>query len=97
MQNLTLHAFLILSVSVLLSAVLTYAVRAYATRRGFVAAPKSDRWHDRPTAMLGGVAIYATTVIGYFLFVPYSRETLILLAGGTILFFAGLVDDIFIS
>ncbi|MCC6452534.1 MAG: hypothetical protein IT171_06550 [Acidobacteria bacterium] len=95
MQNLTLHAFLILSVSVLLSAVLTYAVRAYATRRGFVAAPKSDRWHAHPTAMLGGVAIYATTVIGYLLFVPFTRESVILLAGGTILFFVGLVDDIF--
>ena len=95
MQTLTLQAFLILSVSVVMSAVLTYAVRSYATRRGFVAAPKSDRWHARPTAMLGGVAIYATTVIGYLLFVPFTRGSLILLAGGTILFAVGLVDDIF--
>ncbi len=95
MQNLTLEAFLILSVSIVMSAVLTYAVRAYATRRGFVAAPKSDRWHARPTAMLGGVAIYATTIIGYFLFVPFTRESAILLAGGTVLFAVGLVDDIF--
>ncbi|MEZ5423757.1 MAG: MraY family glycosyltransferase [Pyrinomonadaceae bacterium] len=95
MQNLTLEAFLILSVSIVMSAVLTYAVRTYATRRGFVAAPKSDRWHARPTAMLGGVAIYATTIIGYFLFVPFTRESAILLAGGTVLFAVGLVDDIF--
>ncbi|KXK07302.1 MAG: hypothetical protein UZ17_ACD001000113 [Acidobacteria bacterium OLB17] len=73
MQNLTLKAFLAFSVSIILGAVFTYIVRAYATRRGFVAAPKTDRWHSRPTAMLGGVAIYATTIVGYLLFVPYTR------------------------
>jgi UDP-GlcNAc:undecaprenyl-phosphate GlcNAc-1-phosphate transferase len=39
------------------SVVLTPIVRAAARRIGAVARPKADRWHTKPTAMLGGVAI----------------------------------------
>jgi len=38
--------------------VLTPVVRALARRRGVVARPKSDRWHKKPTALLGGGAIF---------------------------------------
>jgi len=33
--------------------------RAASHRVGLVAAPRKDRWHQKPTALLGGVAIYA--------------------------------------
>ena len=36
---------------------------ALARRIGMVAAPKKDRWHTQPTAMLGGVAIFAAVMI----------------------------------
>lgn len=75
-------------------ALLTAAVRAYARRRGFVAAPKADRWHQRPTAMLGGVAIFATTVAGYLLFVPMTTDSVVLLCGSALMFLIGLVDDL---
>jgi UDP-GlcNAc:undecaprenyl-phosphate GlcNAc-1-phosphate transferase len=42
---------------------LTPLVRAFARRYGFVAVPKTDRWHKKPTAMLGGVAIWLSFVI----------------------------------
>ncbi|HEX6252378.1 MAG TPA: hypothetical protein VFZ56_13225 [Gemmatimonadaceae bacterium] len=46
--------------------VLTPVVRRVARATGMVAAPSADRWHDRPTALLGGVAIYGGFVIGGF-------------------------------
>ncbi len=58
----------------ILSVLLTLAVRSVAMRKGFVAAPKSDRWHKKPTAMLGGIAIFLATAIVYFVFVPDSRD-----------------------
>lgn len=77
-----------------LGIIMTIAVRRFATDRGFVAKPKSDRWHKRPTAMLGGLAIYLATVVGYLLFVPLEPRSLVLLGGSSVLFFVGLVDDI---
>jgi UDP-N-acetylmuramyl pentapeptide phosphotransferase/UDP-N-acetylglucosamine-1-phosphate transferase len=39
------------------SLVLTPICRRAAYHFGYVAAPKDDRWHKRPTALFGGVAI----------------------------------------
>ncbi|MDQ6801460.1 MAG: undecaprenyl/decaprenyl-phosphate alpha-N-acetylglucosaminyl 1-phosphate transferase, partial [Acidobacteriota bacterium] len=44
--------------AMLLAIALTPMVRYLARRIGAVAAPKADRWHDKPTAMMGGVAIF---------------------------------------
>ncbi|MEK6281527.1 MAG: hypothetical protein AABN95_14330 [Acidobacteriota bacterium] len=65
-----------------------------ARRLGMVAKPKSDRWHKKPTAMLGGVAIWLTVVIGYFVFVPAGPYSGRILLASTFLFVVGLVDDI---
>ena len=51
-------------ISIAISAILTILVREFARRYGHVAKPKSDRWHKKPTAMLGGVEIAAATLIG---------------------------------
>ncbi len=86
--------FFIAFISFVAATAATYAVRAAAHRFGFVAKPKSDRWHKKPTAMLGGVAIFSATILIYFGFVPKTSESLVVVAGSTILFFVGLVDDI---
>ena len=78
----------------LLSLLLTFAVRSFAVRFGFVAKPKSDRWHKRPTAMLGGVAIFLTTITVYFLAVPITQDSLVIIGGSSFLFLVGLVDDL---
>lgn len=44
--------------------VLTPIARRLAHSLGIVAAPSPDRWHERPTALLGGAAIYAGFVVG---------------------------------
>ncbi len=73
---------------------LTYAVRELATKLGFVAKPKADRWHKRPTALMGGVAIFLTTAMVTMLFVPLTPATAIVLACSSLMFIIGLIDDV---
>jgi UDP-GlcNAc:undecaprenyl-phosphate GlcNAc-1-phosphate transferase len=80
--------------SLVLALALTYAVRELARRYGFIAKPKSNRWHKRPTAMMGGVAIFLTTIITSIMFVDHSRELWVVLGGSSFLFLVGLVDDV---
>jgi len=78
-----------------LGILLTALARRTAYRFGFVAAPRKDRWHQKPTALMGGAAIYTAFVAGYVIFMPNLRATLPILAGGTLLFVTGLIDDRF--
>ena len=77
-----------------LATILTPLVRAFARRIGMVAVPKTDRWHKKPTAMLGGAAIWLTVVICYFVFIPPTVYGTHILLASTFLFFVGLVDDV---
>src|SRR5207245_1816748 len=65
-----------------------------------VAAPRLDRWHTRATPLLGGVGIYAGFVAGLGACLaigaaPATKELLGIVVGATILFLAGLADDVF--
>jgi UDP-GlcNAc:undecaprenyl-phosphate GlcNAc-1-phosphate transferase len=76
------------------SVFLTYLVRGFARKYGYVAKPKSDRWHKRPTALLGGVAIFFTTVVVSLIFAEHTVPSLIILGSSSFLFLVGLIDDI---
>ena len=90
-----------------LALILTPIVRRLARRWGAVARPKTDRWHKKPTAMLGGVAIFmsvASVILMYLLFVVprpeeivnHSRSYLwVALGASAFLFAVGLADDLF--
>jgi UDP-GlcNAc:undecaprenyl-phosphate GlcNAc-1-phosphate transferase len=85
--------------SFFLAIALTPLVRAFARRKGMVAQPKVDRWHKKPTAMLGGVAIWASVVTTYLLFtwlglIPPSTYGRTIINASTFLFLVGLVDDL---
>src|SRR5215204_4161871 len=86
---------LAIAASFCLALVLTPLVRAFARRFGFVAVPKTDRWHKKPTAMLGGTAIWLSVIITCLAFslnqITYGREILL---ASTFMFFVGLVDDL---
>ena len=43
---------------------------------------------------MGGVAIYLTLLLGAALFLPWDRQMLGMAAGATLMFVAGLVDDV---
>jgi UDP-GlcNAc:undecaprenyl-phosphate GlcNAc-1-phosphate transferase len=64
-----------------------------------VAVPSDERWHAQPTPVLGGIGIFAGFSAGILLAlatgaVEWSGELGGILAGITIVFLAGLVDDV---
>ena len=75
--------------------VLTPVVRALARRRGVVARPKSDRWHKKPTALLGGGAIFTVVAAVNLALVPLTPQARVVLCAGAFLFLVGLIDDFF--
>lgn len=79
---------------IVLALVLTPLVRLFARRAGMVAKPKTDRWHKKPTAMLGGVAIWLSFSITYLLFLPRTPYNWRILVASTFLFIVGLIDDL---
>src|SRR5712691_5258307 len=85
---------LAVAVSSVLVLVLTPVVRALARRMAMVAKPKIDRWHKKPTAMLGGIAIWLAVVISYLGFLPHTPYFWVVLGASTFLFLVGLVDDL---
>jgi len=79
-----------------ISLVFAPMVRLFALRNGFVAYPRADRWHKRPTALLGGVSIYIGFIITVLLLLKIEHKNVIgLLFGATFLFLIGLADDRF--
>ncbi len=77
-----------------LSLVLTPVCRAIAHRAGYVAKPKEDRWHKRPTALFGGVAIVFATTIAGVLTGRMTAELWQLISCGILIGGFGLLDDI---
>ncbi|HET8712389.1 MAG TPA: hypothetical protein VFM23_01765 [Gemmatimonadales bacterium] len=86
---------------------LTPVVRSVARRRELIARPSADRWHQRPTALLGGLAIAAATLAGVLAWLalgalgvmdaPGTRLLLPAVAVGCSALFmcaVGLVDDL---
>ena len=71
---------------------LTPLVIRAATSRGWVANPKADRWHTKPTALMGGIAIYLAISAGW-LFMGLSGSLAWIWAGCSLMFVTGLIDD----
>jgi UDP-GlcNAc:undecaprenyl-phosphate/decaprenyl-phosphate GlcNAc-1-phosphate transferase len=88
------RTILAVAISFCLALILTFLVRALARRFGFVAQPKTDRWHKKPTAMLGGVAIWLSVISTVLVFSLHTTYGLQILLASTFLFLVGLVDDL---
>ena len=86
--------FLAVTVTILLSLSLTWVVRQLARRYGVLAHPRRDRWHEHPTALLGGIAIAGAFLLGLSFFLPAELAVRRLVAGGLLLFLVGLIDDL---
>ena len=79
-----------------ISLALTPMVRLFALKNVFVSYPRTDRWHKKPTALLGGVSIYLAFIITVLFFLKIENKSAIgLLLGATFLFLIGLLDDKF--
>lgn len=81
-------------VALVLSSLLVPLASRIALRLGYVSMPRGDRWHNQPTPVLGGVAIYLAFILSVSFFLPWNREVLVILLGASMLFFLGLVDDL---
>ncbi|HKO62566.1 MAG TPA: hypothetical protein VJV03_15480 [Pyrinomonadaceae bacterium] len=90
----TVSHLLAVAASFALALVLTPVVRLIARNIGMVAKPKTDRWHKKPTAMLGGVAIWLSVVISYLIFIPPTVYGWVVIGASTFLFLVGLADDL---
>ena len=101
--------FFIPLLSFLLCLAATPAVRFFALRKGWIAHPSEERWHKKPTALLGGIAIYFGFSTALFFLADFSSlsphffrtsESLnlpslgaVIWIGMTFLFVLGLLDD----
>jgi UDP-GlcNAc:undecaprenyl-phosphate/decaprenyl-phosphate GlcNAc-1-phosphate transferase len=88
---------------------LTPIVRRAAWTFGIVAKPAADRWNDRPTALLGGIAIFGGVLAGIVALLAsgasgaetqrivdeFGRPGLGILIAATLMFATGLADDRF--
>ena len=90
--------------------ILTPIVRQIALKKGWMARPAEDRWHNKPTALFGGIAIYLAVAIPLFVISDFSAALLlltdptkntglssfapILCIGVTLMFLLGFVDDV---
>jgi len=80
-------------VALAISLVLTPICGAVARHFGVVAKPSRDRWHTRPTALFGGVAIAATVLVLAVWIGPDPRLWQLIGCGVLIATF-GFVDDL---
>jgi len=68
--------------------------------RHLVAAPRAERWHTRSTPLLGGPGIFAGLLVATAAatatgVIPFDQQLAGIVGGCAILFFAGLVDDLY--
>lgn len=98
------------ALSLALCALLTPVVKRLAGRYGWLAYPTQDRWHRKPTALMGGIAIYTAVslpmlikldvfdfgTLSFFPETPAFEPPFAFVAwlGMSLLFALGLVDDV---
>ncbi|MFZ5893975.1 MAG: hypothetical protein ACOY0T_23130 [Myxococcota bacterium] len=84
-----------------LSIALTFGVRALARRIGAIAKPRADRWHQKPTALLGGVGFALASVTALLVTLALTgegfqdRRVLAIIGLSFSMFVLGLVDDVY--
>src|SRR5439155_2799501 len=79
--------------ALLVSLALVPLARRVAVSLGCVAHPREDRWHRRPIALFGGVAIGATVIAGVVVF-GLTPGLAVPLSCAALIFAIGLADDI---
>ena len=79
--------------SFVLTLLCTPVVIKIAHRYNWIAHPKKDRWHSKPTALMGGIGIFASAAMTAFVMSGVGIPLSICL-GAAIMFVVGLVDDL---
>ena len=85
----------VFAVTTIVAYFITPVVRQIAHKTGYLDHPKDNKVHAHPTALLGGLSIYAAFVIGLFTTFNFNMDPKLvsLLIGSTFLLVIGLIDD----
>jgi UDP-GlcNAc:undecaprenyl-phosphate GlcNAc-1-phosphate transferase len=75
------------------SGALTPLAARLARRVGAVDQPRARGLADRPTPLLGGLAIFAAVLLASLIWLPVDRETRGILGGAAIITLIGAIDD----
>ncbi len=87
-------------ISYLLGVFIVPLVIAYSKKQGLIDVPNERKIHTRPISRLGGVAIWLSTMLTFLFLVflsyyPYGSLLSGILLGSSLMFFLGLIDDIY--
>lgn len=87
-------------ISYLLGVFIVPFVIAFSKKQGLVDVPNDRKIHKGPISRLGGVAIWASTMLTFLFMVllsyyPYGSLLSGILLGSSLMFFLGLIDDIY--
>lgn len=91
-----MNPFLLIFITALaLSLIFTPVAIKIAPKIGAVDIPKDNRrMHTKAMPRFGGMAIYIGTISAILLFLPLDTKTLGVIAGGTLIFIVGVIDDL---
>ena len=75
-------------------------VISFSKKEGLVDEPNARKIHTKPISRIGGVAIWASTMLTFLCLVlmsyyPYGKLLSGILLGGSLMFLLGLVDDVY--
>lgn len=87
-------------ISYLIGVFIVPLVISYSKSKGLVDVPNERKIHTKPISRLGGIAIWASTMLTFLVLVflsyyPYGSLLSCILIGGTLMFLLGLIDDIY--
>jgi UDP-GlcNAc:undecaprenyl-phosphate GlcNAc-1-phosphate transferase len=101
-MNFLLADFITFFISFSLSLILTPYIRRFAVIYNYISNPRDDRWHKKPTGLLGGISIFISMMIAWLFgaltfagFNQFIQPMLPVAFGGAAIFCLGLFDDIF--
>jgi len=80
--------------SFFLSLITTWFIKQICIYHNIVEFPRKDRWHERPVAKFGGLAIFFTFIISILLLDSYNNSFIFICTGSGLIFLLGLVDDV---
>ena len=80
-------------VSFLTCVVIIPLVIKLAFHQNWVVEPKEDRWHQKPTALMGGAGIFISYSIALFIS-GFEQINWIIYAASALMFLTGLIDDL---
>ena len=88
------NVFIIIFVTFVASALLVPVAKKVAHHVGALDVPNERKVHTKPMPRVGGLAIFATFLLGYMMYAQSTAQMLSILMGGFVIFVLGMLDDI---